>query len=117
MDLSQAPLGLHRWASTYSKGDAKVPDDLVPYRPRALAREERQTAAILRREQLPAKRAVARLQASSFVAHVGMTNTALLTNLEAQMVKRGGAMLDARIAAIVDAYSGACVTELLKLSL
>ncbi len=94
-----------------------MPSDLVPYRPRSLSRRERQTAAVLREEQLPAKRAAARLQASALVAHVGMVNTELLTNLEVQMVKRGGSVLDARIAAIVDTYAGTCATELAGLSL
>lgn len=94
-----------------------MPSDLVPYRPRSLSRRERQTAAILREEQLPGKRAAARLQAAALVAHVGMVNVELLTGLEAQMVKRGGATVDARVASIVDTYAGAVNVELTRLSL
>lgn len=91
--------------------------ELTPYRTRPLSRREHQTAAMLRQEQLPAKCAAARLQAAALVAHVGMLNAELLTNIEVQMIKRGGAVLDARIAAIVDTYAGAVNAELARLSL
>jgi hypothetical protein len=91
--------------------------ELTPYRSRALAREQRQTAAILRAEQLPAKRAAARLQASALVAHVGMSNISLLTGLEGQIATRQGAQADARVAAVVDAYAASACNELVRLSL
>jgi hypothetical protein len=91
--------------------------DLIPYRGNSLSRQERQTAAALRDAQLPAKRAAARINASALVAHAGLVNVEILTNLEVGMVKRGGAAVDARAAAIVNCYSGLVVTELARLSL
>ncbi len=91
--------------------------DLVPYRPRSLTRTGRQEAAAVRAAQLPAKCAAARLQASALVAHVGIAHIELLTTLEVQAVKRQGAVVDGRVAAVVDTFSGAVNTELALLSL
>jgi hypothetical protein len=94
-----------------------VPNDLVSFRPRALAREERQIAAVLRREQLPAKRAAARIQAAALVAHVGMVNVETLTALEVEVLRRQGAVIDSRVRSIVDGYATLVGTELGRLSL
>ncbi|MFL5900126.1 MAG: hypothetical protein ACJ75S_02880 [Solirubrobacterales bacterium] len=91
--------------------------DLTPYRPRALAREERQTAAMLRREQLPAKRAAARIQAATLVAHVGIVNVETLTALEVEALRRQGAVIDNRVRSIVDGFAALVGTELGRLSL
>jgi hypothetical protein len=94
-----------------------MPNDLIPYRPRALAREERQTAAVLRREQLPAKRAAARIQAASLTAHVGLTCVETLTALEVETLRRQGAVIDNRARSIVDTFAGLVNAELARLSL
>jgi hypothetical protein len=92
-------------------------DDLIPYRISTLSREERRTAAALRHEQLPAKRAAVRIQAAAIAAHVGMVNVETLTALEAQAAKRQGAAIDERVRSIGDAYAVLVSTELARLSL
>lgn len=94
-----------------------MPNELTTFRDRSLARQERREVAAVRDAQLPAKRAAARVNAAGFVAFNGLVNVEILTNLEVQMVKRGGAAVDARIAAIVDTYSSLVCTELARLSL
>jgi hypothetical protein len=46
-----------------------------------------------------------------------MTNIDLLTGLEAQMSRRQGATVDARVSAVVDTYSGLVANELVRLGL
>lgn len=94
-----------------------MPDDLIPYRGRPLSRQDRRAATVLREAQLPAKRATARIQAASIAAHSGLICIEVLTNLEVQMVKRGGAAVDDRVKAVVDCYAGLVTTELARLSL
>jgi hypothetical protein len=65
--------------------------------------------------QLPARQAAARLNAAAFVAHGGMINTAILTNLEAEVAKSSGPAMDVRATAIVDTYTSLVCTELLRL--
>lgn len=91
--------------------------DLAPYRGRPLSRRERKVAVALHDEQLPAKRAAARIQAAALTAHVGLTCVETLTALEVQAVRRQGAVLDERARAIVDCYAGLVTTELARLSL
>ena len=90
--------------------------DLVPRRGRQMAPQE-QLSRELAAEQMPAKRAAARVEAAAYVGFVGLVSTELLTSLEAQACQRQGAMLDARAKHIVDAYAGLCATELARLAL
>ena len=80
-------------------------------------RSERALSRDLAREQLPAKRAAARIQAAAFAAHTGLVCTEILTALEVQAVMRQGAVMDARAKAIVDCFTGVVTTELARLSL
>ncbi len=91
--------------------------DLVPRSERQIARQERQVSRELAVEQMPAKRAAARVEAAAYVGFVGLVNTEILTNLEAQACQRQGAVIDARAKSIVDAYAGLCATELARLAL
>lgn len=91
--------------------------DLTPYRSRPLSRVERRTAAVLREEQLPAKRAAARIQAAALTAHVGLTCVETLTALEVETLRRQGAVIDNRARSIVDTFAGLVNTELARLSL
>lgn len=91
--------------------------DLIPIRPRVLAREERQIAAILRREQLPAKRAAARIQAASLTTHVGLMCVETLTALEVETLRRQGAVIDNRARSIVDGFAALVNAELGRLAL
>jgi hypothetical protein len=84
---------------------------------RADRRADLQLSRELRSAQLPAKRAAARLQAAAYAAHVGLSNTEVLTALEVQAIQRQGAVMDARAKAIVDAYAGLAATELARLAL
>jgi hypothetical protein len=81
------------------------------------ARQSRALSRDLAAEQLPAKRAAARVQAAAFAAHTGLVCTEVLTALEVQATQRQGAVMDARARAIVDSYSGLVCTELARLSL
>jgi hypothetical protein len=91
--------------------------DLVPYRTHPLALRDRRAVAEVRDARRPARRAAARVQAAALVAHVGLVNTEVLTNLEVQAVKRQGALIDERAKAIVDTYAGLVTTELARLGL
>lgn len=92
-------------------------NDLIPYHSRSLSRQERRTAAAVQDAQLPAKCATARIQAAAVAANSGLICTEILTAIEVQAVKRQGAVVDARAAAIVDTYVGLVTTELARLSL
>jgi hypothetical protein len=81
------------------------------------AREQRQLSRELAAEQLPAKRAAARIQAAAWATHCGLTCCEVLTALEVQAVQRQGAVLDARARAIGDSYAALVTTELTRLSL
>lgn len=94
-----------------------MPTDLMPYQDHSLSRRERQEVAAVQDAQLPAKRAAARVNAAAFVAHSGLVNAEILTNIEAEMAKRSGAAMDIRATAIVDSYCGLVCTELTRLSL
>jgi hypothetical protein len=94
-----------------------VSTDLTPYRGRPLSRRERRTTAMLREEQLPAKRAAARIQAASLTTHVGLTCVETLTALEVETLRRQGAVIDNRARSIVDTFAGLVNTELARLSL
>lgn len=72
---------------------------------------------MLRREQLPAKRAAVRIQAAALAAHVGMVNVETLTALEVQAAKRQGAAVDERVRSVGDTYAALVCTELARLSL
>lgn len=94
-----------------------MPNDLIPYRDRPLSRRERKTAVAMRAEQLPAKRAAARIQAAALTAHVGLTCVETLTALEVETLRRQGAVIDSRARSIVDTFAGLVNTELARLSL
>lgn len=91
--------------------------DLTLYRARPLARQDRQAAVAVKAARLPAKRAVARVEATAAVAYVGLLGTEALTALEVAVCKRQGAVIDDRAKAIVDCFSGVIVSELSRLAL
>jgi hypothetical protein len=93
-----------------------MPDELTPYRPRSLARAGRQEAAAVRAEQLPAKRAAARIQAAALTASIGLSCVETLTALEVEALRRQGAVIDNRVRSIVDNYANLVNVELAKLS-
>lgn len=94
-----------------------MPSQITPYRPRATVLEKLRRPVELREEQWPARRAAMRLHGARLVAHVGMANIEILTALEVQMARRGGAVIDSRIAAVVDTYVGVVNSELTQLAL
>lgn len=83
----------------------------------AVARRDRTLSRALSAEQLPAKRAAARVEAAAYVAFVGLVNTEILTTVEAQICQRQGALVDQRAKHVVDTYAGLCSTELARLAL
>lgn len=94
-----------------------MPTDLMPHPDQALTRRDRQEAALMQDAQLPARLANARVNAAAFVAHSGLINAEVLSNLEAEIAKRSGAAMDIRATAIVDSYCGMVCAELTRLSL
>lgn len=94
-----------------------MPTDLIAPQDQALTRRDRQEAALVQDAQLPARLANARVNAAAFVAHSGLVNAEVLTNIEAEMAKRSGAAMDVRATVIVDAYCALVCTELTRLSL
>lgn len=92
--------------------------DLAHTQARLLAaREHRRLARHVAAEQVPAKRAAARIEAAAYTTFVALGNVELLTGFEVQACQRTGPMLDDRARAIVDAYAGLCATELAALAL
>ncbi len=80
-------------------------------------REQRQIHRDLIAEQMPAKRAAARIQAAAYTTHTALTCVEILTGLEQQAAERQGPMIDARAKALVDQYTGLCATELARLAI
>lgn len=67
--------------------------------------------------QRPALLASARIHAAALVARSALVNIELLTDLEVEVVKRHGALVDVRAHAVVDTFTGLCVAELSRLGL
>lgn len=56
----------------------------------------------------------ARIRAAAYATHTALTETAILTNIEAQLVKICP-LGEARYAAIVDAFAGVSMAEIMRL--
>lgn len=79
-------------------------------RPRA----QRQLAARVDEAEGDGVVAAARIRAAAYATHTALTETAILTNIEAQLVKLCP-LGEARYAAIVDSFAGVAVTEVMRL--
>jgi hypothetical protein len=91
--------------------------DLVPYKAHPLSVRGHRAVAEVREARRPARRAVARLDAATIVAGVGLRNVEALTAAEVEVCRRQGAVVDLRARMVVDAYTQLVVTELHRLSL
>lgn len=78
-------------------------------------RDERQLARDARFAQAPAMQAAARIEAAAFAAHVALSNAAMLSNIEAQLIERVP-LGEPRYKAIVDSFTGVAASEIQALT-
>ncbi len=68
-------------------------------------REHNRTELEVLATKRTAKVAAVRVQGAALVAHVGLVNIEMLSNLEVSLARRGGPMIDDRARSIVDSYT------------
>lgn len=92
-----------------------MPKEIVVASANRPSRRERQLGASLRRAQLPAQIAAAKIEAAAFTTHVALHHAGMLSATEARLIQQSP-LGEPRYKAIADAFAGYACHEIALLT-